>query len=335
MVALEVKDNYGVEYDKDRPATASYRTEHLLTLTALPTPILITDISPSIGSSRAFIYLSGDGASPYGEVELYFNEVYITTISANTWGEWSATFMVPVVSSGQYTVQVIDVASDTADAIIFTVLQGPTLRVYPGEAAIGSKISIFGENFQQFTGLYLSFEDLMFFSIITVGEDGTFNATFIVPAVNSGDYVIKVLGMSYYPGGSQIYPEASITVTKGLDTLFNEIEDLENALNELRDECNYNYNYSNYNYNYNYNSNCNHSSTEAPSLNEPTLEGETNVAQSSASLSEMDDLQNDGQVEILDSIENMIFEAKIIAITTILIVVATCILTAIVLSKRK
>ncbi|UCD96883.1 MAG: hypothetical protein JSV35_02180, partial [Candidatus Bathyarchaeota archaeon] len=340
LVALEVRDNYGVEYDRNRPASTPYRAEHLLTLIAVPTPIRIIQISSSTGSPGSLIYLSGDRATPDGVVELYFNENYVTSTYAYYQGEWSVTFYVPATSPGHYTIHVIDVTSGSTDSVGFNVLEGPTLSVTPMETPIGSKITIFGENFQQMTGLYLSFEDLMFFSLIAVNEDGTFNATFIVPVVNSGEYVIRAFGMPYIYPGTQVYAEAKIHVTVGIDTLFNEIEDLELAIEELMEECGCTcYNYTNYNYNYNYNYNCDCNCSKAdpiePSSNEPVAEGETEVTQSSAPLSETDGFPADARADILDSVEKMIFEVRTVALISVLIAAATCILTAIVLSRRR
>jgi hypothetical protein len=340
IVALEVRDNYGVEFDRNRPASAPYRIEHLLTLIAVPSPIRITFISSSAGSPGSIIYLDGDRASPDGLVELYFNEDYITATRAYYQGEWSMIFYVPVVSPGHYTIEVVDVTSGSTDTIGFNVLEGPILHVTPTETTIGSKITIFGENFQQMMGLYLSFEDLMFFSLIGVSEDGTFNATLIVPVVNSGDYVIKAIGMPYMYPGTPVYAEVTIHVTVGLDTLFSEIDDLKDALNELMGECGCNYyNYSNYNYNYNYNyncdCNCSNSDPVVPSSNEPPVEGETEVTQSSAPLSETDDVPADDRAHILDSVEKMIFEVRTVALISVLVAAATCILTAVILSRRR
>jgi hypothetical protein len=337
-VALEVRDNFGVEYHKDRPATTPYREEYPLVLIAIPTLIRIDYLSPSTGAPGTYFYIGGERASDNGAVEIYFAGIRIGNTRADYSGKWGTFLPVPMISAGLYPVRAVDLISNTTDTTFFTVLQSPILHVEPSEASIGSKITVFGEGFQPQAGVYIAFEDLMFFSIIYIGEDGTFNATVPVPVVNSGEYTIKIIGLSYlYPSGWQAAVETTFTVTAGLDTLFQELNALEEALDQMRNNWSCSCNTYNYTYTYNYNCNCNCSCAdgldEGCTCDCPEEEPEANVTtESPLDETGSDDLSSDG---IADLAGALIFEARILALVAILGAVAACMLTALVLSRRR
>ncbi|MCW3980158.1 MAG: hypothetical protein NWF11_01645 [Candidatus Bathyarchaeota archaeon] len=337
-VSLEVRDNFGVEYHKARPATTPYREEYALVLISIPTPIRISYVSPSTGIPGQSIYITGERASSNGEVEIYFEDTSIGSTQADDSGKWRAYLTVPMIPTGLYTIRVVDIISNMADTTFFTVLQSPILHVEPSEASIGSKITVFGEGFQPNAGIYIAFEDLMFFSIIYIGEDGTFNTTVTVPIVNSGEYTIKIIGTySMYPGGWQAAVETIFTVTEGLDTLFQELLALEEALDQLRSNWNCSCNTYNYTYNYNYNCNCNCSCAdrvdEECTYGCPEEEPEANVTTEST----LDEAGSDGlsSDEIADLAGALLFEARALALVAILGAVTACMLTALVLSRRR
>ncbi|MCK4222751.1 hypothetical protein KAX01_00510, partial [Candidatus Bathyarchaeota archaeon] len=182
----------------------------------------------------------------------------------------------------------------------------PTLTISPPEAPMGSKITIFGENFTSGMSLFITFEDLIsfssVFSVIIVGENGTFNTTMILPVVNSGNYTIKAMGSSYY-STLQTLATVSFRVTKGLDTLFEELEALREALNQTE------------------------GNTGGTSLNDG--EGvQANVDTDSSHIEEL------ALREALESAEYMAFEARIFALVAIIIAIVASVLSAVILLKR-
>lgn len=88
------------------------------------------------------------------------------------------------MKSGSYIITASDVTSNTTDTATFTVTAPPTIQVSPSEAPIGSKITITGEGFTPNAGIFLSFEDLLLFSPITIDENGELNVTLFIPMVN-------------------------------------------------------------------------------------------------------------------------------------------------------
>lgn len=196
--------------------------------------IWIDYVYPHSGSVGTRIEVHGCGATPYGEVRVYFHETSVYDTMA--WGDgcWSAYFVVPHVEPGSYVIKALDVATSTTDTAVFEMTPPPTIHVSAPEAAIGSKITITGEGFRSERSLYIGFEDLLFFTPIYVDEKGEFNATVFVPVVNSGNCTIKAVDTYYYGESRQALANVSFRVTVGLDTLFQMMDDTQNALNQTQ-----------------------------------------------------------------------------------------------------
>jgi hypothetical protein len=196
-------------------------------ITPVPiTPVLITPhfrieyVDHQAGPAGTIVYISGSGATSYGEVRVYFDETNVAnaTIMDGDW--WSVSFEVPDVEPGDYSIKTLDVTPNREDTAFFTVTPPPTISVSPSEGPIGSKITVSGEGFGSNEGIYVTLEDLLLFSIIPTDEKGEFNATLFVPMVNSGTYTIKVVSMFYY--AQALDPNVTFTVTLGVDTLLSE-----------------------------------------------------------------------------------------------------------------
>ena len=197
--------------------------------------IRIHYIEPPDGPQGAFISLSGDGANPLGEVRVYFDGTSVANLTATEWGSWNTQevglhlFQIPEVELGNYAITVLDVTSNTSDTRMFTVTPPPTIHVSPKEAPIGSKITVSGEAFTPLSGIDLIFEEQILFVTIFADENGRFNSTFSVPAVNSGNYTVCALG----PFMGRL-ANANFRVTVGLDTLFEEMKEVQATLNQTR-----------------------------------------------------------------------------------------------------
>jgi len=310
IVKLAVKDSFGVEYNEDRPATAPYRIEHPLFLISA---IRIEYVSPTSGPPGTQVYINVRRAS--GEVRIYFDGKSVSNVTNGDW--WITEFKVPDMPPGEYIITVLDVATNTTDTAIFTMTQPPILTISPSEAPIGSKISIFGEDFMPGTSLILTFEDLLsvssVFSVIIVGENGTFNATMILPVVNSGNYTIKAINTYYFP--SQTSATVSFRVTKGLDTLFEELEALREAINQTRS-----------------NNPCEEddlSNTNGTSTNNGE---ESNDESTQANLGS--NVEGWAIKEASEFAKFIAFEARIIALIAIIIAIAASVFSAVILIKR-
>ena len=200
----------------------------------IPPSFKITNVSPTAGPPGTPVYISGEGASGT-EISVYFDGASVANLTGYYWGGWGISFQVPDVAPRNYTITALDVASNQTDMAMFTVTPPPTIHVSPQEATIGSRIIITGEGFASGTSLYIAFEDLVFFTPIYTGRDGTFNVTVFVPVVNSGNYTIKALGGYYYTeGGPKLSANANFIVTKGLDALLNELTHARNTSDQTQ-----------------------------------------------------------------------------------------------------
>jgi len=94
---------------------------HVLPLT--PTQIKIETVSPVEGYPNTLVFIAGHGATPKGEVKIYFDHLNVANTIAYDDGGWATSFSVPNVSSGNYTILALDVASNTSDNVIFRVLE--------------------------------------------------------------------------------------------------------------------------------------------------------------------------------------------------------------------
>jgi len=196
--------------------------------------IRIHHVSPLTGSVGTTVYVSGDCATAKGIVMLRLDEMWVANTTAYDWGDWSTSFQVPDVPPGNHSITAFDVTSNTTDTTMFNVTPPPTIYVSPQEAPIGSKITVSGEGFAYKTGIFLMFEDLMFFTPIYADENGEFNATIFVPIVNSGNYTIKAVATYYYDQGPKTFANVSFRVNMGLDSLFEKIDEIQNAINQTQ-----------------------------------------------------------------------------------------------------
>lgn len=262
--------------------------------------IRIDYVSPHAGPVGTNVYISGSGATAKGLVMLYFDHRNVANTTAYDWG-WSASFQVPDVEPGNYTIMALDVASNTTDTAMFTVTPPPTIYASPQEAPIGSKITISGEGFSPGTGIFLTLEDLLFFTPIYVDENGKFNTTIFVPVVNSGNYTIKAVGTYYYLEGLKALANVSFRVTIGLDTLFEKMDDIQDALNQTQ------------------------SSIQTANDEASLANVASNEAKDEATAAK----------EAAESALAMANEARIYALTTMIFAIITAALSATILIKRK
>lgn len=140
----------------------------------------------------------------------------------------------------------------------------------------------------------------MTFSIIYVSESGTFNITLILPVVNSGNLTIKAIGNYPYLTTGPL-ATVNFKVTKGLDTLFEELESLREALNQTDGESQYN---------------------EDQSSTEETADGTDEGTQANI------------DTELSESAESLLFEIRAFAQIAIALAIVASVLSLITLFKR-
>jgi hypothetical protein len=104
----------------------STQTSDLTKFYVLPlTPVQITieSVSPAEGYPGTSVFIVGHGATPKGAVKIYFDNSNMANTNAYSDGGWFASFTVPNVSPGNYTILALDVVSDISDSVMFRVLE--------------------------------------------------------------------------------------------------------------------------------------------------------------------------------------------------------------------
>ncbi|MBX5321838.1 MAG: C39 family peptidase [Candidatus Bathyarchaeia archaeon] len=109
-------------YVVDNGTLASDSTKFYV-LPTTPTQIKIEYVSPSEGYPGTMVFIAGHGATPKGEVKIYFDRLNVANTDGFSDGGWSTSFSVPDVSPGNHTILVSDVASGTSDTAPFKVLE--------------------------------------------------------------------------------------------------------------------------------------------------------------------------------------------------------------------
>jgi len=83
--------------------------------------IMIEYVSPQSGPVGTSVCVNGSGATPNGDVRVYFDEINVANTTAKNTSLWDVFFEVPDVDLGDYTIKAVDVTTNTADTVNFTV----------------------------------------------------------------------------------------------------------------------------------------------------------------------------------------------------------------------
>lgn len=195
-------------------------------------PFTIDTMTPSSGKPGTEVQLGGFGCFDEG-LRVYFDGTVVAELTGAVYYIWNAAFTIPSVPFGNYTVMVVDVLSGGNLSKQFTVQVLPTLHLSPSEGAVGSRLTIYGEDFPAEEPLYITFEDSLLAEAY-VNDSGTFNVTICVPMVYSGDYAIKANYPVNASGQRLTIASAQFSVTAGVDTYNQRLAELNSALNQVQ-----------------------------------------------------------------------------------------------------
>lgn len=195
-------------------------------------PFTIDTMTPSSGKPGTEVQLGGFGCC-YEGLRVYFDGTVVAELTTLTNYAWSVSFTIPTVPFGNYTVMVVDVLSSGNLSRQFTVGVLPTLHLSPSEGAVGSRLTIYGEDFPAEEPLYITFEDTLL-AAAYVNDSGTFKVTIFVPMVYSGNYVIKANYPVNASGQWLTIASAQFSVTAGVDIYNQRLAELNSALNQVQ-----------------------------------------------------------------------------------------------------
>jgi hypothetical protein len=138
------------------------------------------------------ITATGDGfGANQTDISLNFGGSAIATVNANARGSWTATITIPTVAWGSYPVEVPEAPSTTA--ISFNVV--PIIILAQTKATPLASISISGSGFAaNERGIEVTLGENSVASGISADAKGSWNATFFIPEMPSGQYSVNASG---------------------------------------------------------------------------------------------------------------------------------------------
>jgi hypothetical protein len=92
--------------------------------------------APASGPAGAFVTIFGHYASG-GEIQVYLNNTQVATVAKPSSGDWSTSFQVPSVSSGNYTIRAIDTGARIISFASFSVTSEVSMSPTPLLMLIG------------------------------------------------------------------------------------------------------------------------------------------------------------------------------------------------------
>lgn len=114
-----------------------------------------------------------------------------TVITSDANGSFSATFTVPSVVAGSYTVR----ASDDANAVTSNLGIISIIELTPPAGSVGSTLQVTGTGFSPSASVALSYDSMQIMTIST-DSSGSFTASFKVPVSKAGAHIVSAKDLS-------------------------------------------------------------------------------------------------------------------------------------------
>ncbi len=171
--------------------------------TAASVPNIAFTVTPGIsinrssGATGSSLTVTGSGfsASETGIAITYDSTTVAQSITANSQGGWSATFIVPASASGSHSIDAYGSVTPAAGVpnMTFTVTSG--IYISRSSGAAGSSLTVTGSSFGAGeTGITITYDSTPVAQSITANSEGGWSTTFIVPASASGSHTIDAYG---------------------------------------------------------------------------------------------------------------------------------------------
>jgi len=161
-------------------------------------------MTPTSGAADSSVSVIGTGFTRRKEVTVFFNKTSLTTVLTDANGGFSTTFTVPKLEAAAYAVEFED-ADKNLSSLKFTItgaLPPPTttpapttptagITLTPTKGLTGREVVVGGVGFKDGATISVKWDDKEI-ATAKAGAQGTFVATFKVPAGKSGDHTISV-----------------------------------------------------------------------------------------------------------------------------------------------
>ncbi len=150
----------------------------------------VLSLSPSTGYVGSEVTVSGTGFQAVQQITITFDNDTIATIASDTNGSFTTSFDIPVLAADSYAVTASD-GTNTAEAD-FSISTSASISPQTSTAApghVGSELIISGIGFIAGNAINVTYDESQM-ATATVATDGTFSATFTVPAGSGGEHNI-------------------------------------------------------------------------------------------------------------------------------------------------
>jgi thermitase len=153
-------------------------------------PHLTISVNPIAGSVGMEIAVSGSKATANSTISIYWDNMFMGNVTANSVGDFSYTLTIPEnATSGVHEITAIDATTRRRGSKTFTVT---LISIYPSEGPVGTKVKVEGVGFQPESQVTVMFND-MFIDNATVDGFGNFTFTFNIPLSTAGTQIVSVL----------------------------------------------------------------------------------------------------------------------------------------------
>ena len=182
---------------------------------------LTVHVSPSTGSFGTTVAVSGNDATPYGEVRIYIGtlvSLFAATTNANSTGSYSTHFTVPALPFGPYKVLVLDVETENTNTASAFLIVESTITLSLEEGSCGDQVTVEGHGFSAASSITLDFDgtDITPTPQPYTDDFGSFTAQFNVSRVPEGTYAVYASdGANGASASFSVIPKIILYVTSG------------------------------------------------------------------------------------------------------------------------
>jgi len=146
-------------------------------------------IDPTEGSVGAAATVSGTGFDSKSDITIYLDGDEVATDETDSDGSFEATFDVPAVTSGTYDVEAYD-AEENSATVEFSITAA-AVNLSPATGHVDTEVTVSGTGYIAGTPLTVKYGDTEV-ATATAQTDGSFSATFKVPASKYGEHNVTI-----------------------------------------------------------------------------------------------------------------------------------------------
>jgi len=147
-------------------------------------------ITPSTGSPRTEVSVSGTKATANGKVSIYWDDILMGDTTANNMGDFTYLLTIPENATvGVHEITAVDTATGKISSSLFRVF---LIVLNPTRGSIGTKVTVKGSGFSPENQTTVTFNDMLM-GYVKVDSSGNFTFTFNVPLSKAETQVIKAL----------------------------------------------------------------------------------------------------------------------------------------------